>query len=43
MSSPKNPGQDGYPRSRHDLDDQALENRLRIRTDHLGSCVVLAS
>jgi hypothetical protein len=29
MTSPENPGRDGYPRSRHDL-DQALE--LRIRT-----------
>ena len=41
MTSPENPGRDGYPRSRHDL-DQALENRLRIRTDYLGSCVVIA-
>lgn len=38
MTSPENPGRDGYPRSRHDL-DQALE--LRIRTDYLGSCVVI--
>jgi anti-anti-sigma factor len=26
---------------RPDLDDQALENRLRVRTDYLGSCVVI--
>ena len=26
-----------------DLDDQALENRLRIRTDYLGSCVVVGA
>jgi hypothetical protein len=34
MTSPENPGRDGDPQSsRPDLDDQALENRLRIRTE----------
>ena len=41
MTSPKTPGRDGDPRNRPDLDGQALENRLRIRTDYLGSCVVI--
>jgi anti-anti-sigma factor len=35
MTSPNNLGRDG------DLDGQAIENRLRIRTEYQGPCVVV--
>jgi anti-sigma B factor antagonist len=41
MTSPNAPGRDGDLHSRQDLDDQALENRLRIWAEYPASCVVI--
>jgi hypothetical protein len=43
MTSPPNSRPRRRPAEPADLDDQTLENRLRIRTDYLGSCVVVGA
>ncbi|MDN3354475.1 STAS domain-containing protein [Actinomadura sp. DC4] len=41
MISPNTPGRDLNTHNRPDLDGQTPQNRLRIRTEHQGPCVVI--